>query len=140
MKHLLSASIVFVLFLLISNELADDDLNVGEIDEEDIVEFIISCAVISPGLIAVRMQDNSMHPVIKENDLVAAKRDDAFVNGKIYLISTFHKRRCIRKVTKVRGGYKLTPANPEFPTVDVAKKNIRFIARVVQIATRTKKV
>jgi SOS-response transcriptional repressor LexA len=136
MKHLLPAIAVIVLLIIITDELGDDDLNVAEDASENITEFVLSFAVLAHGLIVTRMQDDSMHPLIKEKEYVAANRDSEFVDGKVYLISTFHKRRCVRKVKKERGGYELIPANPEFPKVTVAKKNVRFLARVVLVSNR----
>jgi SOS-response transcriptional repressor LexA len=136
MKHLLPAIAVIVLLIIITDELGDDDLNVAEDASENIAEFVISFAALAHGLIVIRMQDDSMRPLIKKKDYVTANRDAEFVDGKVYLISAFHKRRCIRKVKKERGGYQLIPANSEFPAVKVAKKNVRFIARVVLVSNR----
>jgi SOS-response transcriptional repressor LexA len=126
-RSLISSSVILCVILV--NELECDAEEQLFSESENLICF----ALLIPGLTTARMADNSMKPLIEKGDIVIADKNLPFKTGKIYILSIFHKHRCIRTVKKVKGGYRLTPANSAFSEKTVPKKEVRTLSRVIRV-------
>lgn len=80
----------------------------------------------------LQVEGDSMADLIFNRDWVLVRREGEFVDGKVYVcILPDTNEATLKHVHKIRGGYRLVPANPAYEPIVVKKLELR--GRVVKI-------
>lgn len=88
---------------------------------------------IEPGMFALRVEGDSMHPEIQQGDLAICSPSLPFLNGAIYAVGTKEYSYTLKRVFKRNEGYDLVPSNPNFATSFLPEGDLVQAVRVIEI-------
>ncbi len=92
---------------------------------------------ISPECIALRIDDNSMEPGFRKNDVIIVDPNIAPRDGDHVVVRLQTDEHLFRSYTERRGGaYDLTAENPDYPTVTI---NAKFPAKIMGVLVEHRK-
>lgn len=94
----------------------------------------IVCNLSKP--ISLKVEDNSMSPLIKANDEVTIEIKDRYINGDIIAVNVpKHKGIRIRQAVFLGRSVELVPLNKEYEHKTYNKENINILGKVKKIIT-----
>ncbi len=86
------------------------------------------------GELGIKVEDNSMYPLIKKNDEIKLLISDRYVNGDILLIN-INDNTVIRQAVFLGNDIELIPLNKEYETKTYKKEEIKILGKVQKIIT-----
>lgn len=86
------------------------------------------------GELGIKVEDNSMYPLIKKNDEIKLLISDRYVNGDILLIN-INDNTVIRQAVFLGNDIELIPLNKEYETKTYRKEEVKILGKVQKIIT-----
>ncbi len=110
-------------------EAIEDIIDYEEIDEETAKKG---------EYFGLKIQGNSMYPLIMENDVVIVRKQETIESGQVAIVMVNGDEATCKKVIIKDGGIMLVGHNPEFTPLyfsakEIETKPVRIIGRVIEI-------
>lgn len=86
------------------------------------------------GELGIKVEDNSMYPLIKKNDEIKLLISDRYVNGDILLIN-INDNTVIRQAVFLGNDIELIPLNKKYETKTYRKEEVKILGKVQKIIT-----
>ena len=80
---------------------------------------------------AYKIKDNTMEPIIYENDIIIFEKTQTFSNFNICIVQIANEEAIVRRISKSNGYIFLEPLNREYDTTIYKEEDLNKIVKII---------